>query len=181
MSSLFLKLTSCFPALQFWLGRELNPTIGSFDLKVFFELRPGLIGWVLINISCACEQAVRNGGKITDSMMLVLGFQGLYVLDALYNEVGLCPKLVFRDGCKTKLTLGISDLACCVEHHGRCDGWIWPHAQLGRYLLGSNDLFTSSAVLGFQPCRTWLGWRCWGFRRPYDWILDLPLVQPGEE
>lgn len=35
----------------------------------------------------ACEQAVRRGGNITDSMWLVLAFQGWYVVDALYNEV----------------------------------------------------------------------------------------------
>jgi len=29
---------------DFWMGRELNPRIASFDLKVFCELRPGLIG-----------------------------------------------------------------------------------------------------------------------------------------
>lgn len=46
-----------------------------------------MIGWVLINISCACEQAVRRGGRVTDSMVLVLLFQGVYVFDALYNEV----------------------------------------------------------------------------------------------
>ena len=72
---------------QYWIGRELNPMLGNLDIKSFLELRPGLIGWVLINISCACEQAVRRGGSITDSMWLVLGFQGWYVLDALYNEV----------------------------------------------------------------------------------------------
>ena len=72
---------------QFWIGRELNPTIGSLDLKSFCELRPGLIGWLIINVSMACEQAVRNGGRITDSMLLILLFQGSYVFDALYNEV----------------------------------------------------------------------------------------------
>jgi Delta14-sterol reductase len=60
------------------------------DLKSFNELRPGLILWVLINISMVCEQAVRLGGfrKVTDSMWLVLAFQTWYVADALYNEVG---------------------------------------------------------------------------------------------
>ena len=29
---------------DFFIGRELNPRIGSFDLKYIFELRPGLIG-----------------------------------------------------------------------------------------------------------------------------------------
>lgn len=31
---------------DFFTGHELNPRIGSFDLKYFCELRPGLIGWV---------------------------------------------------------------------------------------------------------------------------------------
>jgi hypothetical protein len=31
-------------------GRELNPRIGSLDLKEFCELRPGLIGWFEINL-----------------------------------------------------------------------------------------------------------------------------------
>jgi hypothetical protein len=32
---------------------ELNPRIGSLDLKEFCELRPGLIGWCVINIGTA--------------------------------------------------------------------------------------------------------------------------------
>ena len=61
--------------------------IGSLDLKSFNELRPGLILWALINISMACEQYVRRAGTITDSMILVLGFQLWYIADAVYNEV----------------------------------------------------------------------------------------------
>ncbi|XP_043538654.1 delta(14)-sterol reductase TM7SF2 isoform X2 [Chiloscyllium plagiosum] len=33
------------PVYDFFIGHELNPRIGSFDLKYFCELRPGLIGW----------------------------------------------------------------------------------------------------------------------------------------
>ena len=43
------SLTHPFPGnfiYDFFIGRELNPRIGSFDLKIFCELRPGLIGWV---------------------------------------------------------------------------------------------------------------------------------------
>lgn len=45
--------------------------------------------WVIINISMACEQAVRRGGfhNVTYSMWLVLAFQIFYVADGLYNEV----------------------------------------------------------------------------------------------
>lgn len=77
--------------MQFFIGRELNPSIGSFDVKSFNEIRPGLILWVLINISMVCEQAVRRGGlgSVTDSLWLVLLFEGWYVADSVYNEVGI--------------------------------------------------------------------------------------------
>lgn len=73
---------------DFFIGRELNPSFGSFDLKSFNELRPGMILWALIDISMLCEQATRHGGlnKVTDSMWLVSTFQILYVADAVYNE-----------------------------------------------------------------------------------------------
>ena len=50
-----------------------------------------MILWVLIDISMLCEQAVRRGGfaQVTDSLWLVFAFQTWYVVDALYNEVGV--------------------------------------------------------------------------------------------
>lgn len=32
------------------MGRELNPRIKNFDIKFFCEMRPGLMGWVSIDI-----------------------------------------------------------------------------------------------------------------------------------
>jgi Delta14-sterol reductase len=45
----------------------------------------------------ACEQATRRGGlhNITDSMWLVLAFQGWYVADGLYNEVNIASPFIF--------------------------------------------------------------------------------------
>ena len=77
---------------KFYIGRELNPTVGSLDIKSFNELRPGMILWLLIDISMACAQAARLDGRITDSMILVLIFQGFYILDSMYNEVGFTAK-----------------------------------------------------------------------------------------
>ncbi|KAF7965704.1 hypothetical protein HWV62_9811 [Athelia sp. TMB] len=97
---------------DFYIGRELNPTLGSLDIKSFNELRPGLILWVLINISMACEQATRRGGlaNITDSMWLVLAFQGWYVADALYNEPAIFTTMdITTDGFGFMLSVG--DLA----------------------------------------------------------------------
>ena len=88
---------------KFYIGRELNPTVGSLDIKSFNELRPGMILWLLIDISMACAQATRLGGHITDSMIIVLLFQGLYITDALYNEVstpsGSFPRLPLTQLC----------------------------------------------------------------------------------
>ncbi|KZT28910.1 ERG4/ERG24 ergosterol biosynthesis protein [Neolentinus lepideus HHB14362 ss-1] len=98
---------------DFFIGRELNPTIGSLDIKSFNELRPGLILWVLIDISMACEQAVRRGGSlanITDSMWLVLAFQAFYVVDSLYNEPAILTTMdITTDGFGFMLSVG--DLA----------------------------------------------------------------------
>ncbi|KAG6821302.1 hypothetical protein H0H93_000163 [Arthromyces matolae] len=97
---------------DFFIGRELNPSIGSFDIKSFNELRPGLILWFLVDISMACEQAVRRGGlsEITDSMWLVLAFQGWYVADGLFNESAVFTTMdITTDGFGFMLAIG--DLA----------------------------------------------------------------------
>ncbi|TFY72012.1 hypothetical protein EVG20_g990 [Dentipellis fragilis] len=92
---------------QFYIGRELNPTVGSLDVKSFNELRPGMILWLLIDISMACAQATRLGGRITDSMALVLFFQGLYIVDALYNETALLTTMdIISDGFGFMLSVG---------------------------------------------------------------------------
>ena len=41
---------------DFFIGRELNPRLGSFDLKEFCELYPGLIGWLVIDLAMAFKQ-----------------------------------------------------------------------------------------------------------------------------
>ena len=50
-----------------------------------------MILWLLIDISTACVPATRLGGHITDFMILVTIFPGLYITDALYNEVSRSP------------------------------------------------------------------------------------------
>ncbi|KAI0801735.1 ERG4/ERG24 ergosterol biosynthesis protein [Irpex lacteus] len=95
------------PIYDFFIGRELNPSIGSFDIKSFNELRPGLILWALIDISMACEQWVRRGGSITDSMALVCAFQLLYIADAVYNEPAIFTTMdITTDGFGFMLSVG---------------------------------------------------------------------------
>eukprot|EP00951_Prasinocladus_malaysianus_P017302 scaffold136186_cov42-Prasinocladus_malaysianus.AAC.1 len=54
---------------NFFIGRELNPRIGPIDLKEFFELYPGLIGWVVLDLGMAASQLERIG-YVTNSMVL---------------------------------------------------------------------------------------------------------------
>ncbi|KAK2463498.1 hypothetical protein APHAL10511_004584 [Amanita phalloides] len=135
------------PIYDFFIGRELNPSIGSLDIKSFNELRPGLILWVLVNISMACEQAVRRGGfdKITDSMWLVLAFQTWYVTDSLYNEPALFTTMdIITDGFGFMLAIGdltwvpfvYSLQARYLAFHPVELGPIWTIAILSTNILG---------------------------------------------
>ncbi|CEH17785.1 Sterol reductase/lamin B receptor [Ceraceosorus bombacis] len=92
---------------DWFIGRELNPRIGIFDIKTFNELRPGLILWALLDISCACKQWVKLGGRITDSMVLVVAFHGWYVIDALFNETAILTQMdITTDGFGFMLSVG---------------------------------------------------------------------------
>ncbi|CAH2255710.1 lamin-B receptor isoform X1 [Pelobates cultripes] len=93
---------------HFFMGRELNPHIGSFDLKYFFALRPGLIAWVLINgIMLLAEMRVQENDVPSVPMILVNSFQLLYVAHALWNEEGAvtCMDIV-HDGFGFMLAFG---------------------------------------------------------------------------
>ena len=109
---------------DFFIGRELNPRMGSLDLKEFCELRPGLIGWMVINMGMATKQyllrkdaavaALRGSsdarGSVSLSMLLVLLFQGLYVWDAVYQEKAILTTMdITTDGFGFMLAFG--DLA----------------------------------------------------------------------
>lgn len=76
----------CNPLPQWFIGRELNPRIGAFDIKSFNELRPGIILWLVVLVSCACKQ-YDTFGYVSASMWLVVGFESLYIVDSVYNEV----------------------------------------------------------------------------------------------
>jgi Delta14-sterol reductase len=57
----------------------------SFDIKTFIEIRVGLINWLLFDVAFLAKQYERYG-FVTDSMWLVVLFQGFYIVDALYFE-----------------------------------------------------------------------------------------------
>uniref|UniRef100_A0A8C5E4T9 Delta(14)-sterol reductase TM7SF2 n=1 Tax=Gouania willdenowi TaxID=441366 RepID=A0A8C5E4T9_GOUWI len=97
------------PLYDFFIGRELNPRIGFFDLKYFCELRPGLIGWAVINLGMLMKE-VELQGSPSLAMLLVVSFQLLYVADALWNEEAILTTMdIVHDGFGFMLAFG--DLA----------------------------------------------------------------------
>ena len=73
------------PIYDFWCGTALNPRVGNFDFKLFCEARPGLIGWVAINLSLAAKQ-YQTHGSLTLPMILVCFFHFWYIADYYFHE-----------------------------------------------------------------------------------------------
>ncbi|KAM9339068.1 delta(14)-sterol reductase LBR [Symphorus nematophorus] len=93
---------------DFFKGRELNPRIKDFDLKFFCEMRPGLIGWCLINFAMALAEMKRqNLDAPSYAMILVNLFQLLYVVDGLWNEEAILTTMdLMHDGFGFMLAFG---------------------------------------------------------------------------
>jgi len=77
---------------DFFMGRELNPRVGPIDLKFFCELRPGLIGWIMLDFSFIAE-VVAIGQFPSAALLLATAFHALYVADALFHEVSCASHL----------------------------------------------------------------------------------------
>ena len=191
------------PIYDLFIGRELNPRNGLFDWKVFCEMRPGLIGWVIINYCMLVAQYERNGGTVTNSMVLVCVFQSWYILDALWFEEAILTTMdIVHDGFGFMLAFG--DLAWVpftyslqarylVDHPITLPWW----AVIGIVLLkvigyaifrGSNsqkDTFRRNindpSVRHLQSIRTRTGSRLiisswWGICRHPNYVGDLIMA-----
>jgi Delta14-sterol reductase len=102
---------------DWFIGRELNPritlpipfvseTARTIDIKIFIEMRPGMLGWTLVNSSSIAKQYATYG-YITDSIIFITAFQLLYVLDALYMEPSILTTIdVTTDGFGFMLAFG---------------------------------------------------------------------------
>jgi Delta14-sterol reductase len=73
------------PIEAYFVGAALNPRTGALDWKFFCESRPGMILWVLVDLSFAAAQYERHG-TISNAMLLVCFFQILYVTDYFIFE-----------------------------------------------------------------------------------------------
>jgi delta14-sterol reductase len=96
---------------DYFIGRELNPRItlpfiGEIDIKTFLGMRPGLTGWLLLNLAFVAKQH-RAYGYISDSILAVTAVQGYYVLEGQYAEDGILGMMDFKsDGLGFMLTFG---------------------------------------------------------------------------
>lgn len=91
---------------DWFIGRELNPRLGPLDIKMFSELRPGMLLWLLINLSCLHHSYLQTG-KMIDSLLLVNILQGFYIFDGVLNEEGLLTMMdITTDGFGFMLAFG---------------------------------------------------------------------------
>ncbi|XP_014806203.1 PREDICTED: lamin-B receptor [Calidris pugnax] len=189
---------------DFFIGHELNPRIGSFDLKYFCELRPGLIGWVVINLAMLlAEMKIHNQSTPSLSMVLVNSFQLLYVVDALWNEEAVLTTMdITHDGFGFMLVFG--DLVWVPFVYslqafylvGHPTAISWPVAAaitvlncIGYYIFRSansqknnfrrNPSDPKLAYLKFIPTATGkgllvTGW--WGFVRHPNYLGDIIMA-----
>ena len=91
---------------DYFIGVELNPRLGQlFDIKLFHNERPGIIGWILIDLSFAAVQ-YRDFGYISNSMVIVILLHAVYVIDLFVNEAWY-----------------LKTLDMCHDHFGFYLGW----------------------------------------------------------
>ncbi|KAL8988803.1 MAG: hypothetical protein Q9177_002178 [Variospora cf. flavescens] len=96
---------------DFFIGRELNPRItvpvlGTIDIKAFCELRPGMLGWILLDLAFVVHQ-YKLYGFVSDSIILITLFQSLYVFDALWMEPAILSTMdITTDGFGFMLAFG---------------------------------------------------------------------------
>ncbi|GFR49051.1 hypothetical protein Agub_g11077 [Astrephomene gubernaculifera] len=200
-----------YPAYDFFMGRELNPRLlwGTFDLKEFCELYPGIIGWALLNLGMAHKQ-LSTHGSLSNSMLLVNAFQLYYVADAVWNERSVLTTMdITSDGFGFMLAFGdltwvpftfVTTARYLVDHpqHLSLAGVLLVLAvnALGYYIFrganGQKDLFRSNPndprVAHLRTLKTERGtslivsgW--WGTARHInyfgDWIMGLAWCMPA--
>ncbi|KAM5247017.1 delta(14)-sterol reductase TM7SF2 isoform 1-T1 [Ctenodactylus gundi] len=163
------------PIYDFFLGRELNPRICSFDFKYFCELRPGLIGWVLINLALLVREA-ELWGSPSLAMCLVNCFQLLYVGDALWHEEAVLTTMdITHDGFGFMLAFG--DLAWVPFTYSLQAQFLLYHRQP----LGLPMAIVICLINGLETIPTATGRRLlvsgwWGMVRHPNYLGDLIMA-----
>lgn len=96
---------------DWFIGRELNPrvvipVIGEVDIKSWMELRPGLLGWSILNFAMVAKQ-YRTFGFVSNSILFIATIQFAYTVDAWYNEPAILTTIdIIQDGFGFMLSFG---------------------------------------------------------------------------
>ena len=102
---------------DFFIGRELNPRfifpkslpiVGGqvLDIKIFNEMRPGLLGYIILDLAFVARQH-RVYGTVTDSIAMITLFQAIYIADGLYMEPAVVTTMdITTDGFGYMLAFG---------------------------------------------------------------------------
>lgn len=96
---------------DWFIGRELNPRVtlpllGEIDIKEFMEERPGLTGWILMNLA-HCAKQYRTYGTVTDGIVFITVVQALYVIDSQIMEPAILTTIdITTDGFGCMLAFG---------------------------------------------------------------------------
>ncbi|KAK1982382.1 ergosterol biosynthesis ERG4/ERG24 [Colletotrichum cereale] len=96
---------------DFYIGRELNPRVtlpilGEIDIKEWMEIRPGLLGWALMNFAWMAKQ-YRTYGFVTNSIIFTSAVQLAYVVDCWWNESAILTTIdITTDGFGFMLSFG---------------------------------------------------------------------------
>jgi len=70
------------------------------------EMRPGLLGWIVLDLANAVAQ-YKNYGYVTDSMLITVICQSVYVFDGLYMEPAILTTMdIVTDGFGFMLSFG---------------------------------------------------------------------------
>ncbi|KAM7201131.1 delta(14)-sterol reductase [Rhypophila sp. PSN 637] len=131
---------------DYYIGRELNPRItlpvlGMIDIKEFMEIRPGLLGWIILNCAFVAKQ-YRLYGYVSDSILFITIVQALYAFDGQYMEPALLTTMdIVRDGFGYMLAFG--DLVWVPFLYSQQTRYLAVHPQH----LGPSGLAVVGAVL----------------------------------
>ncbi|GEM08767.1 C-14 sterol reductase [Rhodotorula toruloides] len=83
-----------------------NASLAFRSPPAFNEMRPGLILWIVIDLSMVAYQ-YSTIARVTDSMILTVAFHSWYVLDAEFNEPAILTTMdITTDGFGFMLSVG---------------------------------------------------------------------------
>ncbi|XP_067308004.1 delta(14)-sterol reductase TM7SF2 [Pseudorasbora parva] len=84
------------PLLKFILGQNMDPHVGIIDVKHFVMVRIGFIGWAMMDLIYLLT-AIESRSSLSLSLVLVIAFHLIYILDFLIDEGSVLTTKEFTD------------------------------------------------------------------------------------